>query len=47
MLSGYTYTCIYHHRGNEADVTLYLNASGLMWENAEAFGALLIFAEHR
>lgn len=34
-------------RGNEADVTLYLNASGLMWENAPKFGALLVFAEHR
>jgi pimeloyl-ACP methyl ester carboxylesterase len=28
-------------------VLLYLNATGLMWENAEHFGALLIFAEHR
>lgn len=28
-------------------VLLYLNATGLMWENAEAFGAMLIFAEHR
>ncbi len=33
--------------GNEADVTLYLNATGLMWENMEKFGALLVFAEHR
>jgi lysosomal Pro-X carboxypeptidase len=28
-------------------VLLYLNATGLMWENAEKFGAMLIFAEHR
>lgn len=28
-------------------VQLYLNATGLMWENAERFGAMLIFAEHR
>lgn len=28
-------------------VQLYLNATGLMWENAEDFGAMLIFAEHR
>jgi lysosomal Pro-X carboxypeptidase len=28
-------------------VLLYLNATGLMWENAEHFGAMLIFAEHR
>jgi pimeloyl-ACP methyl ester carboxylesterase len=37
--------------GREAEgmlqVLLYLNATGLMWENAEHFGALLIFAEHR
>ncbi|KAI9905598.1 hypothetical protein PsorP6_013496 [Peronosclerospora sorghi] len=33
--------------GNEADVTLYLNHTGLMWENAGAFNALLVFAEHR
>ncbi len=25
----------------------YLNATGLIWENAPAFGALIIFAEHR
>jgi Serine carboxypeptidase S28 len=28
-------------------VQLYLNATGLMWENAEQFGAMLVFAEHR
>lgn len=28
-------------------VLLYLNATGLMWENAADFGAMLIFAEHR
>ena len=33
--------------GNEADVTLYVNATGLMWEHAEELGALLVFAEHR
>ncbi len=31
--------------GNEADVELYVNATGLIWENAEDFGALVIFAE--
>ena len=25
----------------------YLNATGIMWESAPAFGALLVFAEHR
>ena len=38
---------IFFYLGNEADVTLYVNATGLMWENAEKYGALLIFAEHR
>jgi hypothetical protein len=33
--------------GNEADVTLYLNNTGLMWESAPSFRALLVFAEHR
>jgi hypothetical protein len=35
------------YAGNEADVTLYVNNTGLMWENAAVFNALLIFAEHR
>jgi len=38
---------IFFYAGNEADVTLYLNNTGLMWESAPKFGALLIFAEHR
>ncbi|RLN65453.1 hypothetical protein BBJ29_001154 [Phytophthora kernoviae] len=38
---------IFFYVGNEADVTLYLNHTGLMWENAAAFGALIVFAEHR
>ena len=33
--------------GNEANVELYLNNTGLMWESAHDFGAMLIFAEHR
>ncbi|KIY97736.1 hypothetical protein MNEG_10224 [Monoraphidium neglectum] len=50
------YTCDKHWRrdgpiwfyaGNEADVLLYLNHTGLMFENARDFGALLVFAEHR
>ena len=38
---------IFFYAGNEDYVDLYVNATGLMWENAEAFGALLVFAEHR
>ena len=38
---------IWFYAGNEADVTTYVNATGLMWEHAAAHGALLVFAEHR
>lgn len=33
--------------GNEDNVELYVNHTGLMWESAQEFGALLVFAEHR
>jgi hypothetical protein len=36
---------IMFYTGNEADVGLYVNATGLMWEHAEELGAVLIFAE--
>lgn len=38
---------IFFYFGNEDNVELYVNHTGLMWESAEEFGALLIFAEHR
>ena len=38
---------IFFYAGNEADVSLYVNHTGLMWESAEPLGALLLFAEHR
>ena len=38
---------IFYYVGNEADVTLYLNNTGLMWELAPRHNALLVFAEHR
>ena len=33
--------------GNEANVELYVNATGLMWERAAELNAYLVFAEHR
>jgi len=38
---------IFFYFGNEADVLLYLNNTGLMWETAPDVGAMLVFAEHR
>lgn len=38
---------MFFYAGNEADVELYLNHTGLMWDNAREFGAMLVFAEHR
>ena len=38
---------IFFYTGNEANVELYVNATGLMWENAAKFGALLVFVESR
>ena len=38
---------IWFYAGNEADVEQYVNATGLMWENAREHRALLVFAEHR
>lgn len=38
---------ILFYAGNEADVELYVNATGLMWEHADELGAALVWAEHR
>lgn len=38
---------IFFYAGNEGDVTLYINHTGLMWESAPKLKAMLVFAEHR
>ena len=38
---------VFFYVGNEADVTLYVEHTGLMWENAQAMNARIVFAEHR
>jgi lysosomal Pro-X carboxypeptidase len=41
------YSAVFFYVGNEADVTLYVEHTGLMWENAQAMNARIVFAEHR
>lgn len=38
---------IWYYTGNECDVTLFKNLTGLMYENAPEFGALVVFGEAR
>ena len=38
---------VFFYFGNEDNVELYVNHTGLMWESAAEFGALLLFMEHR
>ena len=38
---------IFFYVGNEAPITAFADIAGLMWQNAEEFGAALVFAEHR
>ncbi|XP_066340957.1 uncharacterized protein, partial [Miscanthus floridulus] len=38
---------IFLHAGNEADIDLFTNNTGFMWEAAPRFRAILVFVEHR
>ena len=38
---------IFFYTGNEGPVELYINNTGLMWQNQDSFDAIMIFAEHR
>eukprot|EP01084_Bolivina_argentea_P055790 102215_1 len=38
---------IFFYTGNESPVELYINNTGLMWEHADDFNAIMVFAEHR
>ncbi|CAE8609026.1 unnamed protein product, partial [Polarella glacialis] len=38
---------IFFYTGNESPLEAYINNTGLMWESAQRFGALLLWVEHR
>ncbi|XP_074601457.1 lysosomal Pro-X carboxypeptidase-like isoform X2 [Brevipalpus obovatus] len=38
---------IFFYAGNEGDIFSFANNTGFMWENAQKFGAMVMFVEHR
>uniref|UniRef100_A0A0D9XP81 Uncharacterized protein n=1 Tax=Leersia perrieri TaxID=77586 RepID=A0A0D9XP81_9ORYZ len=38
---------VFVYAGNEGEIELFTNNTGLMWEMAPSFGAMLVFIEHR
>lgn len=44
---GYSNNPIFFYTGNESPIDEYVNNTGLIWELAPKFSALVIFAEHR
>ena len=38
---------VFFYAGNESPIVQFVNNSGFLWEAAERFGAMVVFAEHR